>query len=340
MKENFKNVARNKQARYFMENYGIKEFDTVKRRVRGHDVAKEIKVDALLKWDDAKDGIIFYDGYRRQILNEIRCLRASRLYTPSGMMMRYTLRSEHIPWNVFFPMSLSEDMKSHAVDVFNTIFEQVSAELPKIKEISSIKIEYAPKDEHATEAPFTMCYLNDRTSFDTYMEYIGEDGEKGGIGIEVKYTEEGYHPGDPEKKTAITEHEKPKYRYLDVMKRSGYYIPAAFVSDDKHPNLWSPLVSNELRQIWRNHLLGASMVQHKDIGHFLSLHLYPKGNVHFHGDDKHMGAVEYYRRWLGPEGKKSWMAITFEELFKLMEKNFSDQAGRDWVNYLKDRYLF
>ena len=82
------------------------------------------------------------------------------------------------------------------------------------------------------------------------------------------------------------------------------------------------------------------MVQHKDIGHFLSLHLYPKGNVHFHGDDKHMGAVEYYRRWLGPEGKKSWMAITFEELFKLMEKNFSDQAGRDWVNYLKDRYLF
>jgi hypothetical protein len=340
MKENFKNVARNKQARYFMENYGIKEFDTVKRRVRGHDVAKEIKVDALLKWDDAKDGIIFYDGYRRQILNEIRDLRASRLYTPSGMMMRHTLRSEHIPWNVFFPMSLSEDMKSHAVDVFNTIFEQVSVELPKIKEISSIRIEFAPKDEHATEAPFTMCYLNDRTSFDTYIEYIGEDGEKGGIGIEVKYTEEGYHPGDPEKKAAITEHEKPKYRYLDVMKRSGYYIPAAFVPDDKHPNLWSPLVSNELRQIWRNHLLGASMVQHKDIGHFLSMHLYPKGNVHFHGDDKHIGAVEYYRRWLGPEGKKSWMAITFEELFKLMEKNFSDQAGSDWVNYLKERYLF
>lgn len=75
MKENFKNAARNKQARYFMENYGIKEFDTVKRRVRGHDVAKEIKVDALLKWDDAKDGIIFYDGYRRQILPEFGIMK-------------------------------------------------------------------------------------------------------------------------------------------------------------------------------------------------------------------------------------------------------------------------
>ena len=340
MKDNFKNVARNKQARYFMETHGIKEFDTVKRRPKDHEEAREIKVEALLKWDDAKDGKIFYDGYRQQILNEISSLRASGLYSPSGMMMRHTLRSEHIPWNIFFPMSLSDEMKSHAVDVFSAILGQISAELPKIKYISAIKIEFAPKDEQATKAPFTKCYLNDRTSFDTYIEYIGEDGEKGGIGIEVKYTEEGYLPGKTEKKAAITHHEKPEYRYLDVMKMSGYYIPAAFMPDEKHPNLWSPLVSNELRQIWRNHLLGASMVQHKDIAHFLSIHLYPKGNVHFHGDEKHIGAVEYYRHWLGPEGKKSWMAITFEDLFELMEKNYTDQESRDWINYLKERYLF
>ena len=340
MKDSFKNAARNKQARYFMENHGVKEFATVKRKPKDHDEAKEIYVEALLKWDDAKDGIIFYDGYRQQILNAIRILRAFGLYSPSGIMMRHTLRSEHIPWNIFFPMSLSDDMKSHAVDVFNTIIGQVSAELPKIKEITSIKIEFAPKDEQATEAPFTKCYLNDRTSFDTYIEYVAEDGENGGIGIEVKYTEVGYQPGDTEKKAAITHYKNPKYRYLEVMKKSAYYIPAAFMHDEKHPNLRSPLVSNELRQVWRNHLLGASMVQHKDINHFLSLHLYPEGNVHFHSDDKHTGAVEYYQRWLGPEGKKSWMAITFEELFKLMEKNYTDQDGRDWVNYLKERYLF
>lgn len=340
MKESFKDVARNKQARYFMVNFGIKEFATVKRRLRDHDKTKEIRVEALFKWDDAKDGKIFYDGYRYQILNEIRRLHASGVYAPSGLMMRHTLRSEHIPWNVFFPMSLSDDMKSHAVHVFNTIIEQVSAELPKIKYISDFKIEFAPHDEHAYEPPFTMCYLNDRTSFDTYIDYVAEDGQKGGIGIEVKYTEEGYHPGKTEKKAAITEYEDPKHRYLDVMKKSAFFIPAAFMPDDKHPNLWSPLVSNELRQIWRNHLLGASMVQHKDINHFLSLHLYPEGNTHFHGDEKHMGAVKYYRHWLAPEGKKSWTAITFEELFKLMEKDFTDQESRNWVNYLKERYLF
>lgn len=339
-REYFKSVARSKQSRYFGEKYGIREFAAVKRKPRGCDEAIDIYVEALLKWEDAKDGKIFYEGYRHQILNEIRHLRASGLYTPSAMMMCHTLRSEHIPWNVFFPMSLSLDMKNHAKDVFNTIIEQVSSDLPKIKEISSIKIEYAPKDKYATEPPFTMCYLNDRTSFDTYIEYLSEDGNKGGIGIEVKYTEEGYLPGETEKKAAIIEPKKLEHRYYDVMKKSAYYVPAAFIPDDKHPNLWSPLVSNELRQIWRNHLLGASMIQHNDIKYFLSLHLYPIGNIHFHGDEKHMGAVEYYKCWLGMEGQKTWKGITFEELFKMIQENYIGQEYRDWVSYLKERYLF
>ena len=340
MKENFKNIARSKQAIYFKSNYGIKEFATIKRKFTGNDKVRDICVEALLKWEDAKDGKIFYEGYRKHILNEIRHLRRLGSYTPSGMMMRHTLRSEHIPWNIFFPMSLSDDMKKHAKDVFNTIIEQVSPYLPKIKHISAIKIEYAPKDETATKAPFTNCYLNDRTSFDTYIDYVAEDGEKGGIGIEVKYTEEGYHPSEKEKIAAIIEYKKTEHRYFDVMKKSAYYTPTAFMPDDKYPNLWSPLVSNELRQIWRNHLLGASMVQHKDISHFLSLHLYPKGNVHFHGDEKHLGAIRYYQHWLGPEGRKTWIAITFEELFRIMQDNYTELESINWVNYLKERYLF
>lgn len=340
MKYHFKDVARSKQALYFKNKYGIEEFATIKRKPRCHVEPIDFYVEALLKWDDAKDGIIFYEGYRKQILNEIRTLREAGLYAPSGMMMQHTLRSEHIPWNIFFPMTLSEEKKDHAKTVFNKLIGMVSPELLKIKEIVAIRIEYAPKDEQATEEPYTKCYLNDRTSFDTYIEYIAEDGKKGGIGIEVKYTEEGYHPGKTEKEAAITKYQDPRFRYLDVMKKSAFYIPASFLPDDKHPKLWSPLVSNELRQIWRNHLLGASMVQHGDISYFLSLHLYPQGNIHFHGDGNHMGAVEYYRQWLGTEGKRTWMAITFEELFQLMQENYTDQEGTNWVNYLKERYLF
>ena len=61
------------------------------------------------------------------------------------------------------PLFLSDE------DIFNFIINQVSPESQKILEITAIKVEYAPIDEKATEEPFTKCYLNDRTSFDTYI---------------------------------------------------------------------------------------------------------------------------------------------------------------------------
>ena len=337
---NFKDIARRKQADYFENHYGITEFATVKRKPRGRTETVDFYVPALLKWEDAKDGKIFYEGYRAEILKEINRLRQSSEYTPSGMMMCHTLRSEHIPWNIFFPMSLNDEMKNSAKIVFNSIIENISSILPKIKEITDIRIEYAPIDKDATEKPFTRCYLNDKTSFDTYIGYLAEDGKIGGIGIEVKYTEEGYRPGETEKKAAITEHENPQYRYWDVMKKSGYYIPEAYNPDGKRPTLWSPLVSDELRQIWRNHLLGASMVQRHDITHFLSLHLYPQGNTHFHGYGEHVGAVGDYKRWLSEEGQQTWTSVTFEELFQLMQDSFHCHKEKEWINYLKERYLF
>lgn len=336
--ENFKNIARNKQARFFEEKNGIVEFDTIKRKLHGETEPRDFYVKALLKKEDAKDGKIFFEGFRNEIMSKIKYLIKEGKYSPSGMMMRHALRSEHIPWNMFYPMSMDAEKKNHAKNIFNTIIENVSSDLPKIGEIIDVKIEYAPRDEKATEEPFTMCYLNDRTSFDTYIEYISVDGEKGGIGIEVKYTEEGYQPGDKERVTAITHYKE--HRYYDVMRKSDYYIPESYAPDKKHPKLWSPLVCNALRQIWRNHLLGASMVQHEDIKHFLSIHLYPSGNLHFHGDAKHIGAIKEYKQWLSETGKKTWTAVTFEELFDLMKNNFIEKTDQEWIKYLYERYIF
>ena len=42
MKYSFKDIARNKQARYFENNYGIKEFATIKRKPRGYNNARDI----------------------------------------------------------------------------------------------------------------------------------------------------------------------------------------------------------------------------------------------------------------------------------------------------------
>ena len=82
------------------------------------------------------------------------------------------------------------------------------------------------------------------------------------------------------------------------------------------------------------------MVQHHDITHFLSLHLYPQGNTHFHGDGEHEGAVSDYKRWLSEEGQQTWTAVTFEELFQLIQDCFPGHKDKLWINYLKERYLF
>lgn len=324
-KSTFKDIARNKQARYFEANHKIKEFATVKRKPKGYTEPAEFYIECLLKWEDAKDGIIFYKEYRKQILNEINQLRKNGLYAPSGMMMTHTLRSEHMPWNIFYPMSINDESKDDAKSLFNEIIRKTSPILPLIDEIVRIKIEYAPKDRDK--------YLGDGTSFDTYIEYIAEDGQPGGIGIEVKYTEEGYRPGDKEKKEAILEHKS--HLYWKVMKNSNYYVPEADNGNDGTD--WSPLVKDDLRQIWRNHLLGASLIQNKDIAHFLSVHLYPSGNTHFHGES---GACVKYKQWLSEEGQKTWTAVTFEELFQLIRNHFPKREHQDWVSYLESRYKY
>lgn len=126
-----------------------------------------------------------------------------------------------------------------------------------------------------------------------------------------------------------------KTLYWKVMKESNYFTPEADNGNDGAD--WSPLVKNDLRQIWRNHLLGASMVQKGDITNFLSMHLYPSGNTHFHREN---GACAKYMRFLSADGKETWIAVTFEELFQLIRNSFNDKEHQDWVDYLESRYTY
>ena len=78
-KHSFKDIARNKQARYFEDNHNIKEFATIKRKPKGYKEPVDFRIDCLLKWVDAKSGIIFYEKYRDQILQEIQRLKQAGL---------------------------------------------------------------------------------------------------------------------------------------------------------------------------------------------------------------------------------------------------------------------
>lgn len=256
----------------------------------------------LLPKETAIKGLIFYEGYRDHIMKV-----AEDRYGKINGTARYAnlLRSEHIPLNIFTPMELN---LHKAKELFNEI---ISGGIADIKEV---KIEH-PRGYNPTK------YLHDRTSFDTFIDYTTTSGLRGGIGIEVKYTEVGYKIGGKEQ----GEIEKPDHPYTRVTRASGNYL-------DPRPETFK---GDLLRQIWRNHILGAAMIEDGDLDVFHCIHLYPRGNTHF--EDV---AIPKYTTLLTEKGKKSFIGLTYENLFRLMGKYFTSPQETDWVEYLKRRYLF
>ncbi|NLO02144.1 MAG: hypothetical protein GX126_07485 [Bacteroidales bacterium] len=216
------------------------------------------------------------------------------------------LRSEHIPFNMFAP--LKQDLKL-AKKVFKQLLKL------EIKEITKIKIEYAPSP--AAE------YLNDKTSFDTYMEFITDIGEMGFLGIEVKYTEHEYKLKPNSKEANDIDNLDSPYEKIS-------YRPGLFV-----PDSMKKLKSDRLRQIWRNHLLGESMLLHSEtkFKHFISLIFYPSGNKHFNE------VIPEYKSLLTSKNQNKLMGITYESYFDTLSQFTLSNDFTDWLKYLKSRYV-
>lgn len=259
----------------------------------------------LLPEDAAKQGLIFYEGYRDHILKV-----AKERYGKINGTARYSnlLRSEHIPLNIFAPMVMEKNLDK-AKELFNDIISG------GIARIEGIWIEHPRKYDESKR-------LHDKTSFDTFISYSTALGQKGGIGIEVKYTEVGYKIGD----TELKHFDKLDHPYYTVTKGCGYFnnhSPQKFKQDDS------------LRQIWRNHILGASMISEGELDVIHCIHLYPKGNTHFESD-----VIPQYKKLLTEKGKETFIELTYERLFLLMGRYFTTLHETDWIKYLKRRYLF
>ena len=254
----------------------------------------------MLTPEAAKQGLNFYEGYRDLIMHEKGKFGTSALFANM-------LRSEHIPYNIFVPMK--QDMGNAAL-----LFSRITG--VKIVEILGIKIEYAGLDKRDK-------YLNDGTSFDAFIHYRSADGKEGGIGIEVKYTEKSYGIGGKEKEDL----QGLNKSYHTITSASGYFVERLDVRRFAK--------EHHLRQIWRNHILGYSMIHKGDIELFHHIHLYPKGNRHF-GEL----AIPEYKRLLSDSGKSSFIDLTYEELFQMMEEHFQSEEQKKWIDYLNKRYLF
>jgi len=215
------------------------------------------------------------------------------------------LRSEHVPFNFFIPLDKNKDLGK---EIFNEFMGGI------IKSIDRIEIEHAPKPKEN--------YLDDATSFDTYFEYTHIDNSKGIIGIEVKYTEKEYKLPKNSKQENDIKNENSKY--YQVTERCGLYKPDTIVH----------LKSDKFRQVWRNHILGESilLVDFEKFNHFTSLTIFPKENKHFIHT-----SIDYVDLLI--DNKNKFIPLTYEDFFIACDKHCTTKEYKDWLNYLTKRYI-
>lgn len=259
--------------------------------------------------DDAgKSGKNFFDGFL--VFDEVQ-KRYPKFYVDLYSDM---LRSEHIPFNLFVPFR--HDL-NFCKNVFNEFLGGCIKSVDRQSVLDNgdnIKIEYAPSPKEN--------YLNDRTSFDTYIEYTHQDDTKGIVGIEVKYTEKEYklEAGSTQEKTINDKSSK----YYSVSKDCGLYEESSM----------DVLLTDIYRQVWRNQLLAESIrLVHSDkIKHSSSLTFYPAGNEHFTETSE-----KYIAMLLDKDNK--FVPVTYEKFLSACYKHCPSSDFKTWIDYLTKRYI-
>jgi hypothetical protein len=287
-----------------------------------HHLTLEPGKKVLLSKDDTEKGKNFYEDF--DIIFK-KWVKGKRLKTKDKKFNhKNMLRSEHIPFNMFVPLYES-DGKVYLKDVLNHILDKEikDEDMKKNKEIYEIEdldsdfkmIEYAP--------PPPSEYLNDKTSFDVYIEYRNNRKEKCIIGIEIKYTEPCSDP------------EFGKKEYFKVTE--GIYKDC-FIKEKKYEK-------QMYTQLWRNHILGVSILKKdgedeskndKDkFKHFTSITIYPKGNEHF------KTVREEYAEFLEKGHEYDCLFFTYEKLFDYIENELckNDERYQKWIKWMRKRYI-
>jgi hypothetical protein len=259
--------------------------------------------ETILTDSDAQSGLIFFDGFR--------VLDAAKERYPYFKMNKACfanmLRSEHIPFNFFVPISKNPEYSRAVLNRFTG---------GVINKITDVRFEYAPDPAMA---------LMDKTSFDVFIEYIHISGGLGVLGIEVKYTEREYKLAKGSKEER--EINDPGSMYNRLTDKIGLF---------KKENI-QKLKTDDFRQVWRNQLLGESMTRknHPDskYRYFTSIILYPEGNDHFRE------LIPAYKSLLNPGHESSFIGITYEEFIKTARELTEDLEFQRWLQYLEDRYI-
>jgi len=206
------------------------------------------------------------------------------------------LSSQPMCFNLFGQMATDHKVAKRVVDQI----------LPgKVKEIVNVKIERAP--EPASE------YLNDRTAFDAFIDFLGTNDKRHFIGIETKLTEP----------FSQKEYDGPSYRRWSDRGDSPWQKEA-----------WPELAAIRHNQLWRDHLLAVSMTLHPessyDSGYLMLV---------YHPSDSHCDETKAaYQKLLKPDDE-SFLDYPLDKLIGVIESQLQGDDHKGWLNDFKKRYV-
>ena len=242
------------------------------------------------------------DGRRGKnfLSDEIFLLAKDRFDQNTGMVDEYRLfqnmlSSMPMCFNLFGPLKLDLGLGSRLL----------KALLPgTVSEVTNILFEFHPTPRKH--------YLNDRTAFDIFVEFLDMEGALAFIGIEVKLTEP----------FSQAQHENPMYDFWM----------------EKPDSPWKPgchnlLVHKDVNQLWRNHLLVQALVGVQSARYSNGLFL----TIYHPLDVECTNSLEKYFSYLGDNHNASHYSM--ENICEIWDPLIQDTDHRSWFDQFKLRYL-
>ncbi len=248
----------------------------------------------MLRRADGQHGLNF-------LTPEIFAVARQRLEDVNGVIERFRLlhnmlSSQPMCFNLFGHLVSNRELARDVLQRF--LPEPVAA-------VSNVVLEYAPTPQEE--------YLNDRTAFDAYIEFLRPDGRLGFVGVETKLTE----------RFSKKVYDSLEYRHWS----------------DRPDSPWLPEKRDQLpnvrhNQLWRDHLLAVALVRHP-ASTFASGYMM----LVRHADDGECaGAVCGYRDLLKPNDR-SVIDSPLDQLVAAVEAAVKTEADRDWIAAFRARYL-
>lgn len=189
------------------------------------------------------------DNIRSVALKELSNSKRTGALIQESRLWENMLSSQPLCFNLFGEMHYDLDL---ATNFFKESFPDRG-----IEKVTAVRFEYSPNrgDRALT---------GDHSAFDAFVEYVGLNGNRGFIGVEVKYVESLMEGASSVPRTF----QMHKEEYLRV---SAHGATPIFNMESIEEMAHAPIF-----QIWRDHLLALSMLQAGlyDEGFFLFLYPY------------------------------------------------------------------